>query len=151
MQFVGDRREIYIPGQPEALPNLLEVCCVFLCELRLVVWEFVDRIDRIGWADRDAVAAIDALIRIDKQLGRRVRAFLIAHRMDRSGGTLRRTQKILLTRIGNNVRHGLARFRVMGCLISAGDWLHARSHMQGNPLPEYRRIAPRSVIPVTLL
>ena len=93
---------------------LVEVCGVLLREIRLVGRELVDGEDGIRRADRDAVAAVDALVGIDKQLGHRVCAGLIAHGMDRGGSTLRRTQKILLTRIGNYIRHGLARFQWMG-------------------------------------
>src|ERR1035437_5604117 len=130
---------------------LLEVRCVLLREADLVVRQFVDGEDCARRADRDAVSAVDALVGIDEQLGPRVRAGLIAHGMNRTGGTLRRTQKILLTRIGNYIRHGFAHFQGMGRLISAGELLRARSLISGDPIQEYRRMAPWSVTPVTSL
>ena len=150
-RFLGEWRGLWLPGQPEALPDLLEVRGVLLRECRFVGGEFVDGEDRIRGAHRDAVAAVDALVGIDEQLRHRVCAGLIARGMNRVSGTLRRAQKILHTCIGNYIRHGLAHFQGMGRLISAGDLLPARSLISGNPIPEYRRIAAWSVTPVTPL
>ena len=91
--------------QLQAVRDLVEVGLVGLGEMFFAGWKVFDREDGVLRAYICAVAAIDALVGIDEELGDGGGIGVVNRRGDGSGGALGDTNKILGTGIGNHVRH----------------------------------------------
>jgi hypothetical protein len=73
--------------------------------VRFVGGQVVGGKDGMLRADIGAVAAVDALVRVDKNLGYGAGSRVAGYGRNGRGGALRNANKILGTSIGNNVSH----------------------------------------------
>ena len=132
--------------------RLLKVCLVLRGEMRLVGGQFVARRKWRSARRVGAVAAVDALIGIDKDLRNGSGGRIVCRGRNGGGGALRYADKILGTGIGNNVSHdensliaatpeGLAPL-IQG-YPAAGLSQRDSNHTLGRNLPDYgtRRIS----------
>ena len=89
-----------------AVRDLIEIGFVFLGEMRHIGRQVVDGKDCALRTEGYAVAAINALVRVDEQLGEAAGFWIVGcSGHDGGGGALRSADKILDARIGNYLSH----------------------------------------------